>query len=180
MITDKSNLKSVIVNNFTIPFELKNGKYEFLASVNLTSTDKVTIQVTDVYDNIENAVYQVKMTEVDPPVVRVIAPYASDNNVIYLDTNDPTIYVEGTIVDESLIKSININGVQASYVPTDLNPTFQAYINVANKDQFTIKTTDENNNISEMTFTLNREGAEIAAGNPMGKTWVVFIENLEI
>ncbi len=176
-IKDQSNLKSLIVNNFAVPFELKDGKYEFLASVNLANADKLTIQATDVYDNTENAVYQIKKTEVDPPVVRVIAPYASDNNVIYLDTNEPQIYVEGTIVDESLIKSININGVQASYVPTDLNPTFQAYINVANKDQFTIKTTDENDNMSEAVFTLNREGAEIAAGNPMGKTWVVFVEN---
>jgi hypothetical protein len=176
-IEDKSNLKSVIVNNFAVPFELKEGKYQFLASVNLTNSDKITIQATDVYDNVENVVYNVRKTEVDGPVVRVIAPYASDNNMIYLDTNEPTIYVEGTLKDESLIKSINIDGVLASFVPTDHNPTFQAYVNVQNKDKFTIKATDEYNNITEATFTLNREGAEIAANNPMGKTWVVFVEN---
>ena len=176
-ITDQSKLKSVVVNNFTIPFELKNGAYEFLASVNITSTDKVVIQVTDVYENIENAVYQIRQTEVDGPVVRIIAPYASDNNMIYLDSKDPTVYIEGMIADESLIKSISIDGVLASYVPTDLNPSFQAYISVLNKDQFTVKSVDVFDNASEITFTLNREGAEIAAGNPMGKTWVVFIEN---
>jgi hypothetical protein len=97
--------------------------------------------------------------------------------MIYLNSNEPTIYVEGSITDESLIKNINIDGVQASYVPTEHNPTFQAYINILNKDRFTVTTTDEFNNKSEVTFTLNREGADIATGNPMGKTWVVFIEN---
>jgi len=176
-INDQSGLKSLIVNNFSVPFELKDGQYEFLASVNLSSTDKITIHVTDIYDNMESVTYQIKRTETDPPIVRVIAPYASDNNMIYLDTKEPTIYVEGTITDESLIKNIIIDGVQASYIPTDQNPTFQAYINVLNKDRFTIRAVDELNNVSEVTFRLNREAAEIAAGNPMGKTWVVFVEN---
>lgn len=176
-IEDKSGLKSVIVNSFSVPYELKEGKFEFLASVDLRTTDKIIIHVTDLYDNVENVTYQIRRTETDPPLVRIIAPYASDNNMIYLDTKEPTIYIEGTINDESLIKSINIDGVQASYIPTDLNPTFQAYINVVNKDKFTVKSVDELNNTAEVTFTLNREGAEIAAGNPMGKTWVVFVEN---
>ncbi len=177
LIQDQSGLKSIVVNNSSIPFELRNGKYEFNASVNLSSTDKIAIVATDIYDNVENAIYQIKRTEIDAPLVKIIAPYASDNNMIYLNSNEPTIYVEGTITDESLIKNINIDGVQASYVPTEHNPTFQAYINILNKDRFTVITADEYNNKSEVTFTLNREGADIATGNPMGKTWVVFIEN---
>jgi tetratricopeptide (TPR) repeat protein len=176
-IKDESNLKSVIVNNYTIPFALKDGSYEFLTSVNLTNSDQLIVEVTDIYDNVETAVYSIRRTEVTPPKVNIIAPYASDNNLIYLDNNDPSLYIEGAILDESHIVSISINGVQASYIPDDLNPTFQATINVLNKDNFIVKTKDEFGNITEETYILNRESADISANNPMGKTWVVFIEN---
>ncbi len=176
-VKDESNLKSVIVNNYTIPFVLKDGSYEFLTSVNLNQSDQLIVEVTDIYENIETVIYSIRRTEVSPPEIRIIAPYASDNNLVYLDSNDPTIYVEGAISDESRIVSISIEGVLASYIPDDLNPTFQASINILNKDNFTVKAKDEFGNLSEKTFTLNREAADIAANNPMGKTWVVFIEN---
>jgi tetratricopeptide (TPR) repeat protein len=176
-ITDQSALKSVTVNKYTVPTELKDGSYEFLASVNLGNSEKVIIEVTDAYDNVETSVYSIRRTEVSPPNIRIIAPYSSDNNLIYLDNNDPSIYVEGSITDESRIVSISIDGVIASYIPDDLNPGFQATISIMNKDKFTVKATDEFGNISEEVFNLDRSAADIAASNPMGKTWVVFIEN---
>ena len=176
-VKDESNLKSVIVNNYTIPFELRDGSYEFLTSINLNNSEQVNIEVVDIYDNKESIVYTIRRTEVTPPQINIIAPYASDNNLIYLDNNDPSIYVEGAISDESKITSISIDGVLASYIPDDLNPTFQATINIMNKNNFTVSAKDEFGNISEVSFTLNRESADISANNPMGKTWVVFIEN---
>jgi tetratricopeptide (TPR) repeat protein len=176
-VKDESNLKSVIVNNYTIPFALKDGSYEFLTSVNLNNSEQLIVEVTDIYENVETAVYTIRRTEVAPPKINIIAPYASDNKLIFLDNNDPTLYVEGAITDESKIVSISINGVQASYIPDDLNPTFQATINILNKDNFVVKSKDEFGNVSEDTYTLNREAADISANNPMGKTWVVFIEN---
>jgi tetratricopeptide (TPR) repeat protein len=177
IIKDESNLKSVIINNFSIPFALKDRNYEFLTSVNLNNSDQLTIEVTDIYDNIETSVYTIRRTEISPPVINIIAPYASDNNLIYLDNNDPSIYIEGAILDESHIVNISIDGVLASYIPDDLNPTFQATINILNKSSFTVKARDEFGNLTEETFTLNREAADISASNPMGKTWVVFVEN---
>ncbi|MCB8994107.1 MAG: tetratricopeptide repeat protein [Bacteroidales bacterium] len=177
IVKDESNLKSVVVNNYTIPFAAKDDHYEFLTSVNLNNSDQLIVEVTDAYDNTETSVYTIRRTEVTPPDIRIIAPYASDNNLIYLDSNDPAIYVEGSILDESHISSINIDGVLASYIPNDLNPTFQATINIMNKSSFTVTAVDEFGNKSEQTFTLNRDAADIAANNPMGKTWVVFIDN---
>jgi len=176
-VKDESNLKSVVVNNFTIPFTPKDGSYEFLTSINLNNSEQITVEVTDIYDNIETSVYNVRRTEVSPPKITIIAPYASDNNLVYLDNNDPTIYIEGAISDESRIVNISIDGVQASYVPDDLNPAFQANISILNKNSFTVRAKDEFGNNAEQVFTLNREAADIAANNPMGKTWVVFIEN---
>ena len=116
-------------------------------------------------------------TENDPPKVIIIAPYASDNNMIYLDSNESNIYVEGTVFDESHISSIFIDSVLASFIPQDLNPSFQANLNVMNKDRFTVRAEDKFGNVSETVFTLNREGASFTENNPMGKKWVVFIEN---
>ncbi len=176
LIKDESGIKSLLINETPVSVTKKNDDFEFLANVNLTS-DVIVIEATDVYDNLEVASYKLSRTETDPPGVRIIAPYASDNNIIYIDTKDPVIYLEGSISDESHISSIYIDGVLASYIPHDLNPTFHANINVKNKDRFTVKAEDDFGNVSETVFILNREGAELAEDNPMGKTWVVFIEN---
>ena len=175
-ISDQSSIKSLNINGNSIQFDKKGDDYEFLANVNLTS-DHIIVETSDIYNNIEIANYKLIRTETDAPKVKIIAPYASDNNLIYLDNSEPNIYIEGSIADESHISSIFIDGVLASYIPQDINPTFQAYINVMNKDKFTVKAEDKFGNISETVFTLNREGAELAGENPMGKTWVVFIEN---
>ncbi len=174
---DESALKEVKVNGMQIPFSKKKGNFEFMTSVNLAENNMVSVDVTDVYDNTTSISYKVVRTEVDPPKIHIIAPYASDNNVIYLDSDDPSIYVEGSINDESMIKSIYINDVIASYVPNEKNPNFQAMISVQNRDKFTVKAEDIFGNISENTYRLNREAVTLGVDNPMGKTWVVFIEN---
>jgi tetratricopeptide (TPR) repeat protein len=174
---DASQIKEIKVNDMVVPFTSKKEGNEFLTSVNFSNLDKLKVDVTDIYDNTTSVAYTIVKTEVDPPVVRIIAPYASDNNLIYLDTQDPMIYVEGTISDESLIKAIYINDLRASYVPADKNPNFQAMVNIQNRDRFTVTVEDEFGNKTEALYMLNREGAEISAENPMGKTWVVFIEN---
>ncbi|MCK4919749.1 MAG: caspase family protein [Bacteroidales bacterium] len=174
---DESGIKTIKVNDLITPFTKKENGYEFLTSINVTGLESLKVEIEDVYDNTEILVYEILRTEVEKPIVKIIAPYASDNNVIYIDTNDPMIYVEGVISDESLISSIYIDGVVASYVPSDLNPNFQAMISVKNKNEFTIKATDGFGNISDTKFTLNRESVALQEDNPMGKTWVVFIEN---
>lgn len=176
-VRDESMLKSVKVNNLTVPFTKKKDYYEFLTSVNLADNEEVLVEATDVYDNVTLIDYRILRTEVNAPKIRIIAPYASDNNIIYLDSNDPSIYVEGSIADESLIKSIHINDIVASYVPDDKNPLFQAMLNVNNQNKFVVRAEDIFGNVTEQEFTLNRESASLNADNPMGKTWVVFIEN---
>ncbi|CAE7472966.1 unnamed protein product [Symbiodinium microadriaticum] len=81
------------------------------------------------------------------------------------------------IEDNSLIKQIFIEGATASFIYEKKNPTFSATVNVANKDEITVTAEDIYGNKAERVFTLNREAARIAANNPMGKTWVIFIEN---
>jgi uncharacterized caspase-like protein len=59
-----------------------------------------------------------------------------------------------------------------------LNPAFSATLNVSDLNKFTVVAEDIYGNRQETEFKLNRDAiAGIAAGNPMGRTWVVFIEN---
>lgn len=176
LIEDESEIASLKVNDFAVqPTKVDKG-YEFLASINLKNADQITVEVRDVYDNSETALFNVLRTETDKPLVNVIAPYASDNNLIYLDSDDPVIYVEGQITDESEIKSIYIDDIAASYIPTDINPIFSARLNIENRSKFTVKVEDKFGNISNVDFSLNREASNFA-DNPMGKTWAIFIEN---
>jgi tetratricopeptide (TPR) repeat protein len=178
-IEDESDIKLLTIDNQQIPVNRneESGNYEFLAALDIKDKEDLVISVTDVYDNTETGRYAINFTEVGAPQVYIIAPYASDDGQIYLDSNNPNIYVEGKIEDESLIKSILINGVLASYIPDEINPTFSANLDVLNKNKITVIATDVYGNKTESEFTLNRDAAAISADNPMGKTWAVFIEN---
>jgi tetratricopeptide (TPR) repeat protein len=176
-IKDRSDISFVKVNNQEVKLEKLNGQVDFYTEVPVDSTGIVTISASDIYNNIEKVNYTIHRTEITPPKVAILAPIASDNGEVYLDNNDPTLYVEGKVSDESPIKSILIEGVSASFKLDETNPTFSASINISNKDKFTVIATDIYGNEIPTVFKLNRDGAGILAANPMGKTWAVFIEN---
>lgn len=175
--TDKSALKFVKINDKNVSFEKVNGQYEFSTVVVIDSLNSVDLAVSDVYDNVEKENFSLKRTEINPPKVAIMAPLASDNGEIFLDNNDPSLHVEGKITDESPIKSILIEGVTASFKMDEFNPTFEATIDIGNKNKFVVVATDIYGNEKPYTFSLNRESAALLGNNPMGKTWVVFIEN---
>ena len=175
-ISDESDIQSLQVNGFSVPVVKSDDGFKFQTSVDLASSNQITVQVKDIYNNTETAIFSIRRTEIDAPVVRMIAPYASENNILYLDNNDPLIYVEGKIEDESKITSIYIDSVMASYIPSDLDPNFTATLNIKNKSKITVAVEDEFGNRSEIEYQLNRD-AQAFKNNPMGKTWAVFIEN---
>jgi tetratricopeptide (TPR) repeat protein len=176
-ITDKSDISYIKVNNANVTFKKLDGKYEFITEVPVDSLGLLTIAASDVYKNVEKLNFSLKRTEINPPKVSIIAPLASDNGEIYLDNNDASLYIEGKITDESPIKSIIIDGVSGSFKVDEMNPTFSASININNKNKFTVTATDIYGNEKPYTFTINREGAALLGNNPMGKTWVIFLEN---
>jgi tetratricopeptide (TPR) repeat protein len=176
-IKDKSKIKSFTINNEAITIAEKNGEYEFLSNINIGGLDKITLIALDDYNNEKSVTYPLTRTEVVPPKIMIMAPYASDDGQIYLDNNLPTLFLQGKINDESKIKSISINGVSGSYLSNELNPTFTATIDILNKDKIVVEAEDIYGNHQTSEFKLNREGATISETNPMGKTWVVFIEN---
>jgi tetratricopeptide (TPR) repeat protein len=176
-LKDKSKIKSFTINNENVMLVEKNGESDFLANVNVSGINKISFVAKDDYDNEKVVNYALKRTEINPPKVMIVAPYTSDEGQVFLDTSTPNIAIQGKIADESQIKSITVGNFTASYNPNELNPSFSATLDISNLNKFKVVAEDIYGNKQETEFVLNREGAGIAAGNPMGRTWVVFIEN---
>ena len=177
-IKEKSKLDTLLINNEKVLFtEKKNGENEFLASVDVTALDKITILARDEYNNQKVLDVILKRTEINPPKIIITTPYASDDGQVYLDNNSPSLFIEGKVNDESRIRSIFIEGVTASYAVSELNPSFTATIEINNKNKITVVAEDIYGNRQESEYRLNRDAVALGASNPMGKTWVIFIEN---
>jgi tetratricopeptide (TPR) repeat protein len=176
-VKDDSKIKTILIEGRNIVFNKDTLNPTFKGQINVKDKERVTITAVDVYDNKLEKVYAVRRTEVNKPIISLRAPVASDDGTIYLDNDDPTLYIEGVVKDESLIKSVVVEGANASFVIDQLNPTFSAKINIANKNKIKIQATDIYDNVTEKIYSFNKEGALISATNPMGKTWVIFIEN---
>jgi len=176
-IKDKSKIKSFLINNGPVTIAAKDGEYEFLSNVDVSSIDKITLVATDDYDNETVVNFALERTEINPPQILLIAPYTSEDGQVFLDSPTPNIAIQGKITDESQIKSITIGDITASYRRDELNPGFTAILDISNLNKFTVVVEDIYGNRRETEYKLNRDGAEIAANNPMGRTWVVFIEN---
>jgi tetratricopeptide (TPR) repeat protein len=177
-IAEDSPLKSLVINGRESQFDKgSEGTYEFLENLDIEDAETIKLVATDDYDNITNLEYKIIRTEIDPPEISILRPYADDNGQIMLDHNNRSLNIQGKISDESLIKSIFIDGVTASYSLEQENPTFYATIDILNKEEITVTAEDVFDNKQEIKFKINRQGAVISAENPMGKTWVVFLEN---
>jgi len=176
-INDESDISFLTINEQKYKFTENSDNKKFEIEIDVSELEKINFTTADIYHNTTKIAFLLKRTEINQPVIHLISPYASDNGEIYLDQNDPTLFIEGKITDESKIKSILIEGATASYKIDDLNPSFTASIEIANKTTISIKATDIYGNTKEQKYTINREGANLFADNPMGKTWVIFIEN---
>lgn len=178
-VIDQSAVKYMTINGKRI--ELMNGVVEknntFTIPFEPGDQTDIVFEVSDVYDNVLNQRYSIRRTEVDPPVIYMMNPMASDNGELFIERTAQFQYFEGTINDESLIQTITIDGVNAGFNPSIYNPTFSANIDLLNKDAINVVVTDVLGNTASKKFTINREAAAMFENNPMGKTWLVFIEN---
>ena len=177
-IKDASPITSIVINSIPADFKKDSINPEFTVKVSgLLRATELVINVMDVYQNVQNLVYIIERTETNNPIISLESPMASSDDEIFLENKSPDLYIQGKIKDESLIESIYVDGVAASYAPSELNPAFSSQINIANKNKITITAKDIYGNEIKEEYSLNRSGAESAVNNPMGNTWVVFIEN---
>lgn len=177
-IKDASPITSIVINSIPADFKKDSINPEFTVKVSgLLRTNELVINVMDVYQNVQNLVYIIERTETNKPIISLESPMASSDNEIFLENKSSDLYIQGKIKDESLIESIHIEGVIASYAPSEMNPSFSSQISIANKNKITISVKDIYGNETKTEYALNRSGTESALNNPMGNTWVIFIEN---
>jgi tetratricopeptide (TPR) repeat protein len=185
-IKEKSNIETFIINGQKVLIgEKKNGEYDFFASVDISGKDQLTMLARDEYKNEKSMDLKVVRTEINKPKISILAPYTSVDGQVFLESNEPKLFISGRVEDDSKIKSIYINNSPATYdldpgnraVSAQFNPEFTATIDISNKNEITVIAEDIYGNSQETIFKLNREGAGILADNPMGKTWVVIIQN---
>ena len=176
-IKDESKIEFFLINGEPVELNQNSSAWAFHKNVDLSNLNKLNLKARDVYGNATSLSFTIERTEINPPEIKLKTPYASYDGKIYLQNESSMLYVEGQVKDESLIESILIEDKNASYTASLQNPTFSATINISNKDKFTVKAVDNKGNVERKEFSLDREGAKISADNPMGKTWVVFIEN---
>jgi tetratricopeptide (TPR) repeat protein len=180
VLTDESKIRLLRINNDTI---INNSEglvpSEFDITLNSSDLEFVAISATDIYNNTSNVSYSIARIETHPPVINLLNPYGGDNNIINLSTNDNFLYLEGKVSDESLISSIRIDELNASYVPSEINPRFTATIDISQKTKIKIVVSDINGNLAEKEFQFVRDGRMLSEDSPMGKTWAILIENSE-
>ncbi len=176
-IVDQSDIQYAKVDGVEVTFDENAENNKFTITIKAEGKETISIAVADVYNNILATSYKLNRTEISPPQISLIAPYASSSGEIYIDVDNRKLYIEGKVTDDNKIKSIIVNEMTASYSVEANNPEFYATIDIANKNKFVVKAEDIYGNINEMEYTINREGLEISQDNPMGKTWVIFIEN---
>lgn len=179
-VKESSELKEIRVNNQAVPFTPSpNGGYQFSHTLSTTDLDFVSLTAIDLYDNISTESFAISYIETDAPRVDLISPVAGSAGVIQLETNDNTLYIEGRVLDKSNIVSIKVDEVNASFIPGDYNPKFTATVEVQNRNNITITATDVFGNETKKTFEFAKDGYLLSDNNPMGKTWVVIIENTQ-
>jgi len=176
-ISDKSLLAEFSINSQPVAFDGK-GTIPFSAEVEISEDEMVRIIARDIYDNESALTYRVRRTEVDPPEIKILAPYLVGENMLVIDSIATRIDIEGKILDQNMIKSVMIENISAQFSHDNLNPEFIAKgVDIRNNDKVTILVEDKYGNRTIKEFALNRNGTTISESNPMGNTLVVFIEN---
>ena len=177
LIKDQSAIEYFKVNDNVIVYNKEKKDNPWQATITLDGVEEFSISVSDVYHNTTNNRYKIIWSENNPPQIRLISPYASDNKTIFINADEHLVQFQGAIEDESLIQSIFIEGANASFIPDRKDPAFTASVELANKDKVTIRAIDIYGNEKIEEYLINRGGLNLAEVNPMGKTWVIFIEN---
>jgi tetratricopeptide (TPR) repeat protein len=174
MVMDQSAIKSILIDGK--PFEVKEEELNpsFSSTINLKGKNFIEIKAYDVYLNAGSLKINIIRNETNPPQVTITQPFETIDKTIYTD-GKPSIYLEGKISDESKIKSILINGMSATFLVDELNPKFQATISTEGITSLEIKVTDVLGNENVLNYKLINEDS--LGKSPMGKTWVVMIDN---
>ncbi|MES2836077.1 MAG: OmpA family protein [Bacteroidota bacterium] len=90
------------------------------------------------------------------PKLRILKPkYEAETESMVIAFNKSEVVIHGEIWDDSPIKSIKINGVEASYLQEQKNPSFMVVIPVNGKERVEFSVTDDYNNVTNQVIKIN-------------------------
>ena len=205
-VRDRNKLKRITVNGVEADFAKDERDPEFFVAVPLGAAAKeIIVEATDLYDNVATMSLRVERTEGIPPALAVTSPNPGPDRIITVSASKEDLFIEGTASDGSIIRSISVDGIMASYIPDTNNTDFSIKLVIAGKDRFTVRAEDQFGNGTDMVYQIQRKAEAVAVVRPTdhgtkpvekptekpvekpmsganvssGTTWVVFIENSE-
>ncbi|WP_317897926.1 caspase family protein [Aurantibacillus circumpalustris] len=177
-VKDASLIKNIDVSFGRVNYVKDSLNPEFKIIIDdVASAEYLNIKATDIYDNTELVHFAFEKIERDKPEIKIEVPVTTLENEINLELDGTNLFIKGKIVDASLIASVTFDGMLASFDNTLLNPEFTINLKIENKETISLAVKDIHGNENLQTYRLNRNGVTATKNNPMGNTWVVFIEN---
>lgn len=179
-IEDASAIENLQLNG--VDFSQLTGRFDkdaktFEFQVPAQNLVQLVFSAKDSYQNVGSNTFFVAYVEENAPTILIFDPPTSDLNEVFLMNSDGALMVKGQIEDESNIRSIFFDGVSASFNPKLDNPEFTAVLDVSNKSTVVLEVEDIYGNKTTKSLILKRNQVMNSEENPMGFTWVVFIEN---
>jgi len=176
-ILDQSDISSIKIDGFEAQFNQASIKIAQEIVADIADKTSLKIEVTDVYGNNVNETFSLIRKDTGFPRIAITAPFSSKGNKIFLSELSKKLELKGRIVSKHKIESIKINEIPIDFNKESSNPAFKASIDIENKEKIQFDVIDTDGNHLVKRFTLDKSDAEILSKNPMGRTWVVFIEN---
>jgi tetratricopeptide (TPR) repeat protein len=176
-IIDQSDLASIKIDGFEVKFNQENIKsgQEILAEI--AEKNSLKIEVEDVYGNTTTETFRLKRVDTGFPRVVITVPLNSKGNKIVLSELSEEVELQGRIVSKYKIESFKIDDIPVDFVKDANNPPFRVAINIKNKTSILFDVIDTEGNHLSKQFSIDKADAELLSKNPMGRTWVVFVEN---
>jgi tetratricopeptide (TPR) repeat protein len=176
-IIDQSDLAIIKIDGFEVKFNQENIKSgeEILAEI--AEKNSLKIEVEDVYGNTTTETFRLKRVDTGFPRVVITVPLNSKGNEIVLSELSEEVELQGRIVSKYKIESFKIDDIPVDFVKDANNPPFRVAINIKDKTSILFDVIDTEGNHLSKQFSIDKADAELLSKNPMGRTWVVFVEN---
>jgi tetratricopeptide (TPR) repeat protein len=176
-ISDENQIAKLLINDTPVEYinNLISDGQEF--DIDIQNRSNIVIVAEDIYQNRSELDLKILKKDLGLPKIELSSPITSESGFVYLSTYDPEIFIEGKISGKNYIDSIRVNDIPVSFNNADKNPTFKQKIRISELENLTFIVKDEKGNKIQKKYAIDRSDAELLNDNPMGRTWVVFIEN---
>ena len=176
-VIDQNDLLSIKIDGQDVVFDQDLIKKGQDLNVEIVDKNSISFEITDIYDNKTSETFTLIRKDTGLPRVVLTAPLSTKGNKIYINSQNSTIDLKGRIIGKHKIRTILINDIPADFNNAVSNPAFSATVKIEDINVINFDIVDIEGNHLANKFIIDRSDANMFSDNPMGRTWVVFIEN---